>query len=43
MTSDDFINACLEVLPPYELDGVDFWRFDWQQGAKSAVSGLDPL
>ncbi len=44
VTSDDFINAYLEVLHhPYEADGVDFWWIDWQQGVKSAVPGLDPL
>ncbi len=44
VTSDDFINAYLEVLHhPFEADGVDFWWIDWQQGVKSAVPGLDPL
>lgn len=44
VTSDDFINAYLEVLHhPFERDGVDFWWIDWQQGVKSAVPGLDPL
>ncbi len=44
ITSDDFINAYFDILhKPYEHDGVDFWWIDWQQGTKTAMSGLDPL
>lgn len=43
-TSDRFINAYFKILhKPYEHDGVDFWWIDWQQGKRSALSGLDPL
>ena len=43
-TSDDFINAYFKILhKPYEKDGVEFWWIDWQQGTKTAMSGLDPL
>ena len=28
---------------PREAEGVDFWWIDWQQGATSAMAGLDPL
>ena len=26
-----------------EVQGVDFWWLDWQQGAKTSIDGLDPL
>ena len=43
-TSDDFINAYFKILhKPYEMNGVDFWWIDWQQGTQSAMPGLDPL
>jgi alpha-glucosidase (family GH31 glycosyl hydrolase) len=32
-----------EVLHPYQMDGIDFWWIDWQQGKKTKMSGLDPL
>lgn len=32
-----------EVLYPLELQGVDFWWIDWQQGSQSSIRGLDPL
>ncbi|MCZ7672764.1 MAG: hypothetical protein M5U34_39435 [Chloroflexi bacterium] len=39
-----FTRAYFERLHhPMEADGVDFWWMDWQQGTRSAVSGLDPL
>ena len=28
---------------PREAEGVDFWWIDWQQGATSAMAGLDPF
>ena len=39
-----FIAAYLDLVHhPLEDEGVDFWWLDWQQGANSAVPGLDPL
>ena len=44
IASTDFINAYFSVVhKPYERDGVAFWWVDWQQGATSAMDGLDPL
>ena len=44
MTDDNFINNYFDIIhKPYERDGVQFWWIDWQQGTKSALSGLDPL
>ncbi|MDD5293333.1 MAG: glycoside hydrolase family 31 protein [Candidatus Izemoplasmatales bacterium] len=31
------------LLRPYEEMGVDFWWIDWQQGATSNTTGIDPL
>ncbi|MGO4928506.1 glycoside hydrolase family 31 protein [Fundicoccus sp. Sow4_F4] len=43
-SDSDFRKAYFEeVLHPNEVDGVDFWWIDWQQGTDSGVSGLDPL
>jgi alpha-glucosidase (family GH31 glycosyl hydrolase) len=40
----DFQNAYFKYLHhPQEEKGVDFWWIDWQQGAVSSVSDLDPL
>jgi len=39
-----FAAAYFEVLHhPLEMQGVDFWWVDWQQGATSRMAGLDPL
>jgi len=39
-----FLKAYFECLHhPLEEEGVDFWWIDWQQGATSAVEGLDPM
>ena len=39
-----FMHAYFEVLHhPQELDGIDFWWIDWQQGELSSLPGLDPL
>lgn len=39
-----FMQAYFQCLHhPLEEQGVDFWWIDWQQGATSAISGLDPL
>lgn len=39
-----FMEAYFKYLHhPREKEGVDFWWVDWQQGASSAVAGLDPL
>ncbi len=44
IADDKFVNKYFEILHhPYEKEGVDFWWIDWQQGTKSAMSGLDPL
>lgn len=44
LTDKSFINAYFDILHhPYEIDGVDFWWIDWQQGTKSKKVGLDPL
>ncbi len=40
----EFMRAYFEeVIHPLEADGVDLWWLDWQQGAYSAMPGLDPL
>ena len=39
-----FMQAYFQCLHhPLEEQGVDFWWIDWQQGATSAIPGLDPL
>ncbi|KAA3660721.1 MAG: DUF5110 domain-containing protein, partial [Chloroflexi bacterium] len=39
-----FTKAYFELLHhPQEVDGVDFWWMDWQQGTASGLVGLDPL
>jgi len=39
-----FMQGYFEILlHPYEIEGVDFWWIDWQQGSRSRLSGLDPL
>lgn len=39
-----YMRAYFDVLHrPMEAEGVDFWWMDWQQGAKTAIDGLDPL
>lgn len=39
-----FATAYFEVLHhPEEARGADFWWIDWQQGALSRLTGLDPL
>lgn len=39
-----FIQAYFEQMHhPHEVDGVDFWWIDWQQGSTSKMEGLDPL
>ncbi|MBU1880336.1 MAG: DUF5110 domain-containing protein, partial [Chloroflexi bacterium] len=39
-----FTRAYFELLHhPLEAQGVDFWWLDWQQGTRSALTGLDPL
>ncbi len=44
MTDNRYINAYFKTVNhPYEDDGVEFWWIDWQQGKKTALSGLDPL
>jgi alpha-glucosidase (family GH31 glycosyl hydrolase) len=40
----EFLAAYFEQLHhPLEEEGVDFWWLDWQQGAVTAIPGLDPL
>lgn len=44
MTDNRYINAYFKTVNhPYEDEGVEFWWIDWQQGKKTALSGLDPL
>lgn len=44
ITDPKFVEAYFQLVHhPYEMDGVDFWWIDWQQGKKTAVEGLDPL
>lgn len=44
MTDNRFINSYFKVVnKKYEEEGVRFWWIDWQQGTKSALTGLDPL
>jgi len=31
------------ILEPLEMQGVDFWWIDWQQGNNTRIPGLDPL
>ncbi|TCI64208.1 glycoside hydrolase family 31 protein [Exiguobacterium sp. SH3S1] len=39
-----FIQAYFEQMHhPHEVDGVDFWWIDWQQGSTSKMEGLDPM
>ena len=43
-TDPDFLQAYFgELHHPLEDQGVDFWWLDWQQGAVTRVTGLDPL
>lgn len=43
-SSAPFWQAYFEhVIKPLEDGGIDFWWVDWQQGAHSAIPGLDPL
>jgi len=44
ITNLRFVNAYFSILHhPQEARGIDFWWMDWQQGAKTRLSGLDPL
>jgi alpha-glucosidase (family GH31 glycosyl hydrolase) len=44
LTNRRFLNAFFDVLHrPHEVDGVDFWWIDWQQGEYSRIKGIDPL
>ena len=39
-----FMRAYFELLHhPREVEGVDFWWVDWQQGTTTTAEGLDPL
>lgn len=39
-----FMRGYFEILHhPQEVQGVDFWWLDWQQGQTSKLPGLDPL
>ena len=43
-TDPGFLQAYFgELHHPLEDQGVDFWWLDWQQGAVTRVTGLDPL
>ena len=44
ITNPVFVDAYFRILHhPEEKRGVDFWWMDWQQGARTRLSGLDPL
>jgi len=44
ITNPRFVEAYFRILHhPQEKRGVDFWWIDWQQGARTRLSGLDPL
>jgi hypothetical protein len=44
ITNPRFVNAYFTILHhPQEERGIDFWWMDWQQGARTRLSGLDPL
>ena len=44
ITNPRFVEAYFRILHhPQEARGVDFWWMDWQQGARTRLSGLDPL
>jgi len=44
ISSPRYMDAYFRLLHhPMERQGVDFWWMDWQQGSKSAMTGLDPL
>lgn len=44
ITNPRFVDAYFRILHhPQEKRGVDFWWMDWQQGARTRLSGLDPL
>ena len=44
IASSEFTQAYFELLHhPEEVNGVDFWWIDWQQGEVSGLPGLDPL
>ena len=44
ITNPAFVNAYFNILHhPQEESGIDFWWMDWQQGARTRLSGLDPL
>jgi alpha-glucosidase (family GH31 glycosyl hydrolase) len=32
-----------QMLHPLEMEGVDFWWIDWQQGKSTSIPSLDPL
>ena len=43
-TNEKFMECYFnDVHHPLEMDGVDFWWVDWQQGNNSKIEGLDPL
>ncbi|RYP82463.1 hypothetical protein DL770_005576 [Monosporascus sp. CRB-9-2] len=43
-TSQKFMYAYFNILHrSLEKNGCDFWWIDWQQGAYSAIPGIDPL
>jgi alpha-glucosidase len=44
ITDKKFATNYLEILHhPLEGQGIDFWWLDWQQGSKTALSGLNPI
>lgn len=43
-TDPRFMEAYFRILHwPLEVQGVDFWWMDWQQGTTTKMAGLDPL
>ena len=44
ITNPVFVEAYFRILHHrQEARGIDFWWMDWQQGARTRLSGLDPL
>ena len=44
IANPEFLKAYFKYLHhPLEMEGIDFWWIDWQQGNTTRIPGLDPL
>ena len=43
LTNPKFVQAYFDMHHDLEVDGIDFWWIDWQQGGVTRQPGLDPL